>query len=164
MLFNPPRALVELPISRTPYAIITSLLSTRGPSGFYRGLSAFYVLCLKPSIQYSIYNRLKSAILDVTGGTEIGSAQAFLLGMISRAISTIAVFPYVRAKVMLQSSTSSKSTSILRMLFSLHEKDGVQGMFQGLGPELARGVLSAAVMLMVKERLTGVVRGLMSPK
>lgn len=94
---------------------------------------------------------------------ELSAAEAFLLGIIARTIATVAVFPYLRAKVMLQ-STSLKSTddskgkiSIPKMLIKMYENDGFMSLFQGLGPELTRGIFSAALMLMVKEKITGVV-------
>ena len=37
---------------------------------------------------------------------------------------------------------------------------GVWGLYQGIGPELTRGVFSAALMMMVKERIGVVVRGM----
>ena len=35
-------------------ALLCSMLSERGASGFYKGIEAYAVLCLKPAIQYII--------------------------------------------------------------------------------------------------------------
>ena len=32
---------------------------------FYRGLQAYYILCFKPALQYSIYEQIKSVILQM---------------------------------------------------------------------------------------------------
>jgi solute carrier family 25 (peroxisomal adenine nucleotide transporter), member 17 len=98
-----------------------------------------------------------------------------MIGMVSRNISTICIFPYIRAKVVLQttkttpsSSTSSTSSnhnkqtgcnsnsssiSIPQMLREMYEKEGFASWFRGLGPELMRGVLSSALMLMIKDQI-----------
>ena len=39
------------------------------------------------------------------------------------------------------------------MLLQTYTNDGLPGLYQGLGPEITRGVLSAALMMMVKERI-----------
>ena len=52
-------------------------------------------------------------------------------------------------------STSIGTTDVLRAEL---RRGGVLALFQGMGPELARGVLSAALMMMVKEKIVGTVR------
>ena len=39
----------------------------------------------------------------------------------------------------------------------MYENGGVASWYQGLGPELTRGVLSSAFMLMIKEQLSTLV-------
>lgn len=79
--------------------------------------------------------------------------------MLARTVSTIAIFPYVRAKVVLQTQNVGDSTkeSIPVMLHEMYTKGGLAAWFQGLGPELTRGVLSSALMLMIKEQITSLV-------
>lgn len=91
---------------------------------------------------------------------ELSAVEAFLLGIVARTIATVAVFPYLRAKVMLQSQKGGgKNTdnSIPLMLLKMYQAGGMKSLFQGLGPELTRGIFSAAFMLMVKEKITGIV-------
>lgn len=74
------------------------------------------------------------------------------MGMVARTVSTICIFPYIRAKVMLQTSAKANS-SIPQMLTEMYQKEGFASWFQGLGPELTRGVLSSAIMLMMKDQI-----------
>jgi hypothetical protein len=39
------------------------------------------------------------------------------------------------------------------MLTQTYKEDGFTALYQGLSPEITRGVLSAAIMMMVKERI-----------
>jgi hypothetical protein len=79
--------------------------------------------------------------------------------MVARTVATIAIFPYVRAKVVLQTQKVDDNTeeSIPVMLQKMYTKGGLAAWFQGLGPELTRGVLSSAFMLMIKEQITSLV-------
>jgi hypothetical protein len=218
----------HLPITLPIDAITTSIQTSSGGTAdvlgiwmmlwkersFYRGVQAYYILCFKPALQYSIYEQIKSVLVTTRRGKsrkgargnngseqQLSAGEAFLLGMFSRAIATLIVFPFVRAKVLLQkqsttkeeegqtsstttaknigqtsssSSSSSgitsicptvdkkpdhknegknKNTNIWEMLLQTYTNDGLPGLYRGLGPELTRGVLSAALMMTVKERI-----------
>ena len=141
------------------FFILSTLIKEKGMGGMYKGYQAFAVLCLKPSIQYTVYERIKAmVIVGKVGAKELSAAEAFLIGMVARTIATVATFPYVRAKVMMQAggeTACKKAGSIPEMLKAIYADEGLAGLFQGIGPELTRGVLSAAMMLMVKEKIYG---------
>jgi hypothetical protein len=64
---------------------------------------------------------------------------------------------------MLQSNNSNtsdggKKKTIPQMIAEQLSTGGVSGLYQGIGPELTRGVFSAALMMMVKERIGVVVK------
>lgn len=154
--------------NEAPMAILCNLLAA-GPSKMYKGIQAYTVLCLKPALQYTIFEQVKTAVVAGRVKKTLGAAEAFLLGMVARAISTVVVFPYLRAKVMLQtaknsasagddSSSQDKKTSILSLLGQMYQQGGLASWFQGLGPELTRGVMSAALMMMIKEKIGTIVK------
>jgi adenine nucleotide transporter 17 len=172
---------------------------------FYKGLSAYYLLCFKPALQYTVFEQVKAAWLQSknakTGGSHSGgnshqqsslsAAEAFLLGMVARTIATVAVFPFLRAKVVMQTRKTTTTTeadgtpdtngsssnnesngngspdssnnhknkdSLLTLLLETWQTKGLAGLYQGLGPELTRGIFSAALMLMIKEKIAVSVR------
>lgn len=157
------------------YALLCTMLSEKGLGGMYKGIQAYTILCLKPSIQYTVFEQVKRMILitrsknNPSHSMRKGSSQSltalesFLLGMIARAIATIAVFPFIRAKVLLQSGSikqrdnDGNQPDVFAMLLDMCRDGGVANLFQGLGPELSRGVLSAALMMMVKEKIAALV-------
>jgi solute carrier family 25 (peroxisomal adenine nucleotide transporter), member 17 len=176
-----------------PMKILLSMLSTDKPSAFYKGLSAYYLLCFKPALQYTIYEQVKKLVIqnrrknnyqqqngyNSTESASLSSIEAFVLGMVARAISTILVFPFIRAKVLLQarkksspelsdplsdSNTAATTPTTMDVLQQEWNQSGLSGLFQGLGPELTRGVFSSALMLMIKERIAEIVKGLLLPK
>lgn len=50
------------------------------------------------------------------------------------------------------------SMSALACLLYIYKKDGVGAVYRGVEMEVGRGVLSAGLMLMIKERLASTVR------
>lgn len=153
---------------QAPMAILLSMLNDKNVN-FYKGIQAYWLLCFKPALQYTVYERVKAWMVQHRSNKTLGAGESFLLGMIARTVSTILVFPFLRAKVLLQaqqrsssadtSSTPPAKTSITSLLLQLLQRDGFwAGWYQGLGPELTRGVLSAALMLMIKEQVAAVVR------
>ena len=98
------------------------------------------------------------------------AAEAFLLGMVARTIATMAVYPFVRAKVVMQSQKKQaqqqqpqdgeepSSPTLTTLLLDMYKSGGLPALYQGLGPELTRGVFSAALMLMIKEKINGAVK------
>uniref|UniRef100_A0A6S8YJ66 ADP,ATP carrier protein n=1 Tax=Ditylum brightwellii TaxID=49249 RepID=A0A6S8YJ66_9STRA len=162
------------------FALLSIMLSEKGIGGMYKGIQAYTVLCLKPAIQYTVFEQVKKVVLlsrARAGGradnNSLGAAEAFLLGMVARLAATIAVFPYLRAKVMLQSTKSStdnddvktttpaatqKNKGIPSMIAEMYASGGIGEMYRGIGPELTRGIFSAALMMMAKEKISEVVK------
>lgn len=232
---GPPRA-----SSPGVVATVRTIYQQQGPAGFYRGVVAYVVLCLRPAIQYTVFERLRAILLrgkakknprSPSAAAALSALEAFVLGAVARAIATLVVYPYIRAKVMAQAAagkaggsggcgnatrdetrgsqrpafippspplspsrsstpndftgeqtptqspnqrrgvvpTSSdldgnsreKPTAILvsepptmtESLVAVWQSEGIAGIYRGIKPELFRGMLSAAIMLMVKERI-----------
>lgn len=173
----------------------------------YKGIQAYYILCFRPALQYTIYEQIKGWILrqrrrrhyqstraatatqqpTSSSHEQLSASESFALGMLARTVATLFVFPFVRAKVRMQSNsssslsssefggesrccsnssnnntkdstTSSSSASIWQLLQTTYTSGGIASLYQGLGPELTRGVLSAALMMMVKEQISGGVK------
>jgi adenine nucleotide transporter 17 len=156
---------------RAPLKILLAMLSDKSRS-FYKGLSAYYLLCLKPALQYTVYEQVKTAWLKAKPRQTLTTAEAFLLAMVARAVATIAVFPFLRAKVLLQTQEqgsdegeeSEYKPNTLDVLRQQWDTQGLSGLFLGLGPELTRGVFSAALMLTIKERIAGSVQSMLAKK
>mmetsp|Transcript_10028 Transcript_10028/g.22453 ORF Transcript_10028/g.22453 Transcript_10028/m.22453 type:complete len:379 (-) Transcript_10028:295-1431(-) len=157
--------------NRGAFVLLGSILSTKGIGGFYKGIEAYTVLCLKPAIQYTVYEQVKQFVISARRvnahgkavvSDSLNAAEAFFLGMFARVIATMLTYPYLRAKVMLQSTYGNAKVkpTIPQMIGEQFASGGVWGMYQGIGPELTRGVFSAALMMMVKERIGVMVRAM----
>lgn len=164
---------ITMPIDCLTTAIQTSqkqnaftlLMTILKEGNMYKGIQAYYVLCFKPALQYTVFEQVKAVMLKSRKEKTLTASEAFLLGMFARSIATIAVYPFVRAKVIMQtrkkaqaSDSNVKDPTILTLLGDVYKTDGLGGLFQGLGPEITRGALSAALMMMVKEQISGGVK------
>jgi len=144
-------------ITRSSTPPLHSLIHRQGMNGMYKGIQAYVVLCFKPAIQYTVFEQVKRIILKGKQRTALTAPESFLLGMVARTVATVLVFPYVRAKVMLQTSSTQGESSIISLLAKMYREQGIRACFQGLGPELTRGIFSAALMLMIKEQIASLV-------
>ncbi|TYZ61218.1 hypothetical protein PybrP1_000754 [[Pythium] brassicae (nom. inval.)] len=155
--------------------IVRSVLEESGARGFYKGFQAYFVLCLQPAIQYTVFERVKDAYLRrfKQASKSLGALEAFVLGALARSVATLLLFPYIRAKVIVQSKkkaavAAAKKTDaagpssapkeeeeegIAGALQRVYTEEGALSLYRGLGPELTKGALSSAFMLMIKEKI-----------
>ena len=203
------------------------IVAEHGVGGLYGGAAAFVVLCMRPAIQFVCFERLKDAILRgrspcatgaAVGGRgapqQLSAVEAFACGAVARAVATVIIYPYIRAKVLAMTASKEKAraaveprvepgagtrnglggrngdeetggctsgsrgvggggsgggsgggagsitgrSSISSLLRVIVATDGVSGLYRGIGPELFRGMLSSAVMLMIKEQAEAATR------
>lgn len=133
------------------------------------------LLSLKPAIQLVVFEAMKKRFLraQLAASAQVATLSAgtaFVFGAIARAVSTLIVFPYMRAKFMLKNMSTSADDGAKKVnpLVGMHlallqvvQQQGFQGLYNGLPTELLRGVSSAALLMAVRERLTVRVLALM---
>lgn len=141
-----------------------------GWRGFYAGIDAYVILCGKPAIQYAVFETVKPWFL-LRGAKDLTALRAFLVGALSRAIATLVIYPYIRANAVLKGMLKDrdddkkvdttrrrvKLTTMSVLLYVLNAH-GPLALYQGLTPQLSRGVMSAALAMLVKERIASNVR------
>ncbi|POM72035.1 Mitochondrial Carrier (MC) Family [Phytophthora palmivora] len=137
--------------------ILRSIVKESGVGGLYKGLGAYFVLCLQPAIQYTVFERLKNMYLRKfkQASQALGALEAFVLGAIARSIATLVLFPYIRAKVLMQANKKKqpsvdleqdqsdtcvqpKKETIVSTLQRVYTEEGPLALYRGLGPELTR--------------------------
>lgn len=143
---------------------ISDLYNEGGLGAFFRGLAAQPVLCLQPAIQFTIWDNLKRIYFS---NTELSVGAAFRLGAFSRCVALCIIYPYLRAKTVLQTRKKEgkdQGNDILPVLRDIYRIDGFAGMYAGLLPELLRGVLSSALMMVLKEKIQAFTKGIIVRK
>ncbi|XP_060217649.1 peroxisomal adenine nucleotide carrier 1-like [Lycium barbarum] len=137
----------------------------------FDGLGISIILTSNPAIQYTAFDQFKQRILKkkmksnrgVESSPESLSAfSAFVLGAVSKCFATCITYPLIRCKVMIQSAESEAEDeaelkarkTISGSLHAIWKKEGLMGFFKGLQPQILKTVLSSALLLMIKEKIS----------
>ncbi|PON43938.1 Mitochondrial carrier protein [Trema orientale] len=141
-------------------------------SDAFDGLGISLLLTSNPAIQYTVFDQLKQRLLrekldkrDKGSSPEALSAfSAFVLGAVSKSVATFLTYPAIRCKVMIQaadpddegaSKPRPKSRKTLSgVSYAIWKSEGVLGFFKGLQAQIVKTVLSSALLLMIKEKIT----------
>ncbi|XP_059437887.1 peroxisomal adenine nucleotide carrier 1-like [Corylus avellana] len=141
-------------------------------SDAFDGLGTSLLLTSNPAIQYTVFDQLKQRLLKGNGNKAGNSSSpealsafsAFLLGAISKSIATFMTYPAIRCKVMIQAADSDddgtkkgqrKSKKTLPgVVYAIWRSEGVPGFFKGLHAQILKTVLSSALLLMIKEKIS----------
>ncbi|KAL2530473.1 Peroxisomal adenine nucleotide carrier 1 [Forsythia ovata] len=139
----------------------------------FDGLGISLLLTANPSIQYTVFDQLKQRLLkekmsknrdDVSSRAALSAFSAFVLGAVSKCIATCLTYPAIRCKVMIQTAESDEDEedkaqpdsrkTIPGALRAIWKKEGILGFFKGLQAQILKTVLSSALLLMIKEKIT----------
>ncbi|XP_068332845.1 peroxisomal adenine nucleotide carrier 1-like [Pyrus communis] len=142
----------------------------------FDGLGISLLLTSNPSIQYTVFDQLKQRLLrgqlSKRTGTKsspeaLSALSAFILGAVSKCIASCLTYPAIRCKVMIQAAeedeegsngAQSKSQKSQRTVsgafYAIWKREGLLGFFKGLQAQILKTVLSSALLLMIKEKIT----------
>ncbi|KAK8484263.1 hypothetical protein V6N11_057105 [Hibiscus sabdariffa] len=141
-------------------------------SDAFDGLGISLLLTSNPAIQYTVFDQLKQRLLEQkskkadhgSSPVVLSAFTAFLLGAISKSIATIITYPAIRCKVMIQAAEPDddkikrprpKSGKTVPGIVSvIWKSEGILGFFKGLDAQITKTVLSSALLLMIKEKIT----------
>lgn len=157
-----------------------------GVFGLWRGLKASLVLVVNPAITYGAYERLKESffpgktnlkpweafrmlpiqLTTVTPRVHLrcqtqADSVSLVLGAASKALATITTQPLIVAKVGLQSRPPPERNgkpfgSFVEVMKFIVEREGVLGLFKGIGPQILKGFLVQGILMMTKERYVSI--------
>ncbi|KAF5465661.1 hypothetical protein F2P56_015644 [Juglans regia] len=140
----------------------------------FDGIGISLLLTSNPSIQYTVFDQLKQRLLkgkpSQKTGTEsspeaLSAFSAFTLGAVSKCVATCLTYPAIRCKVMIQAAESDEDggnqeaeqktlKTVSGALYAIWKREGLLGFFKGLNAQILKTVLSSALLLMIKEKIT----------
>ncbi|KAH9682839.1 peroxisomal adenine nucleotide carrier 1 [Citrus sinensis] len=123
--------------------------------------------------QYTVFDQLKQRLLRRRLKRETGKEpspealpafSAFFLGALSKCVATFLTYPAIRCKVMLQAAESDEDginqapqrnkNTVSDALCSIWKREGPLGFYKGIQAQILKTVLSSALLLMIKEKIT----------
>ncbi|KAF5454010.1 hypothetical protein F2P56_023712 [Juglans regia] len=141
-------------------------------SDAFDGLGISLLLTSNPAIQYTVFDQLKQRLLkrkqneagNSLSSESLSAFSAFLLGAISKSIATFLTYPAIRCKVMIQAVDSNDDgtkkdrrkshKTVPGVLYAIWRSEGIAGYFKGLDAQILKTVLSSALLLMIKEKIS----------
>ncbi|OVA05495.1 Mitochondrial carrier protein [Macleaya cordata] len=142
-------------------------------SGAFDGLGISLLLTSNPAIQYTVFDQLKRRLLKGQRSQKIATESspealsafsAFVLGAVSKSIATCLTYPAIRCKVMIQAADPDDDgtkeaqpkdpKTLSSAIVAIWRREGLLGYFKGLQAQILKTVLSSALLLMIKEKIT----------
>lgn len=140
-------------------------------SDAFDGLSISLMLTTNPAIQYTVFDQLKNRVLannqtiaeKGVSPASLSAFMAFLLGAVSKSIATCLTYPAIRCKVIIQAEDTDEESSkklikspktVSSVLCGIWKQEGILGYFKGLHAQILKTVLSSALLLMIKEKIS----------
>ncbi|CAH9090374.1 unnamed protein product [Cuscuta epithymum] len=131
------------------------ILKEGGPRELYRGLTPSLIGVIPyAATNYCAYDTLQKAYKKIFKEEKIGNIETLLIGSMAAAISSTATFPLeVARKHMQVGAVSGRQVykNLIHALASILEKEGVPGLYKGLGPSCMKLVPAAGISFMCYE-------------
>ncbi|TYH61317.1 hypothetical protein ES332_D07G043500v1 [Gossypium tomentosum] len=133
---------------------VTKIVQAEGPGGLYKGLTPS-VMGVVPyaASNYFAYDTLRNAYKKAFKKEEIGNVMTLLIGSAAGAISSTATYPLEVARKQMQAGAISRRQchNMIQALTSIVEKEGMAGLYRGLGPSCMKLVPAAGISFMCYE-------------
>ena len=136
--------------------MIKKIFSEEGMSGFFKGIVPSLILTIVPVIQFTSYEVLKKIISDPSGN--ISTKNVVMISFLSKFISIMSNYPLMTLKTLYQSNSSLTNKEILEILKKVLHKEGIFGLYKGLGSKIFGSVLNDMILMLTYERLQSIVR------
>ncbi|GLJ31595.1 hypothetical protein SUGI_0634080 [Cryptomeria japonica] len=131
------------------------IIREEGPAELYRGLTPS-VIGVVPyaAANYFAYETLRKLYRKVTKKQQVGNLATLFIGSAAGAIASSATFPLEVARKQMQVGALSGRQvydNLFHALSSILEKEGVGGLYKGLGPSCMKLVPAAGISFMCYE-------------
>uniref|UniRef100_L7LY44 Putative peroxisomal membrane protein pmp34 n=1 Tax=Rhipicephalus pulchellus TaxID=72859 RepID=L7LY44_RHIPC len=142
---------------------LVQIARTEGLSALWASTLPSLVLVSSPSVQFMVYESLKRRA--GSAGVPLNGAVVFLIGAVSKVISTVATYPLqlVQAKLRYGCPPELANKNLLGILMHIARTQGVPGLYRGLEAKLWQTVLTAALMFVAYEKIVRFVMQILRP-
>jgi adenine nucleotide transporter 17 len=149
---------------------IQKIAKEEGVSALWSGATASLWLVSNPTLLFVLYNSLRKALIRVRKTNNLSALEFFLLGAISKSISTVLTYPIqlaqyrMRTKKEDSSSQKERFSNLFSCLIYIVKNDGPLGLFHGLNVKLLQTVLMSAFHFLCYEKIMTIIYALLGVK
>jgi len=143
---------------------ISTIYREEGIAGFYKGISASYWGCAEGCLQFVVYEKIKTNLLQKENAkrasqglpptNRLPKRTYFISAAFSKGIAAIATYPHEVARTRLREQARSgvfKYSGMWKCLQIIAQEEGRQGLYAGMGVHLAKVVPNSAIMFLTYE-------------
>ncbi|KAF3453680.1 hypothetical protein FNV43_RR04121 [Rhamnella rubrinervis] len=148
------RLTIQRGVYKNFFDAFLKIVREEGPAELYRGLTPSLIGVIPyAATSYFAYDTLRKAYKKAFNQEEIGNVSTLLMGSAAAAISSGATFPLEMARKHMQAGAFNgrQYKNMLHALVSILERDGVLGLYRGLGPSYLKLVPAAGISFMCYE-------------
>ncbi|KAJ6576652.1 mitochondrial carrier domain-containing protein [Mycena vulgaris] len=160
--------------------VAREIIDEEGVGGLWLGIKPGLVLTVNPAITYGVFERVKGLFIaaQLKAGTsdKISPGLSFLIGALSKTLATVVTYPYIMAKVRIQTRSADEEEAVIEhtdlpvahkphhdhsklkhpgaidILAQVLKKEGPVGWYRGMAAQITKAVLSQALLFMSKEQ------------
>ncbi|CAO1613255.1 unnamed protein product [Parajaminaea phylloscopi] len=138
---------------------IQHIIKTDGVTALWRGIGPALFLVINPILQYTAFEQLKNLLVNSRLKRGVSASLTdfdfFILGALSKLFATGLTYPQVLVKSRQQagSGPSKSKRNFFGELAEIVKREGISGLYRGLGPKLTQSVLTAAILFSSQARL-----------
>ncbi|KAJ7104004.1 mitochondrial carrier domain-containing protein [Mycena belliarum] len=176
-----PKALIDGQVDDDSFlGVAREIIDEEGVGGLWLGIKPGLVLTVNPAITYGVFERVKGLIIaaQIKAGTsdKITPSLSFLVGALSKTLATVVTYPYIMAKVRIQTRSADEEEALIEhvdppiphkahhdhsklkhpgaldILAQVLQKEGPTGWYRGMAAQITKAVLSQALLFMSKEQ------------
>ncbi|RPA80565.1 mitochondrial carrier [Ascobolus immersus RN42] len=153
---------------------IAEIYFQHGLPGFWAGYSATLALTINSSLTFLLYEYLK-LLIPAKDRTNPNKKQSFLLGALSKAISTSITYPLSVAKTRAQigspirpdhkiyslaeyrdwirtaAGKKRRGENIIEIMMKMAKEEGVGSLYSGIEADILKGFFSHGITMLIKE-------------
>ncbi|PON88974.1 Mitochondrial carrier protein [Trema orientale] len=133
---------------------LSKIIREEGAAELYRGLVPSLIGVIPyAATNYFAYDTLRKAYKRASNKEEIGNVTTLLMGSAAAAISSCATFPLEVARKQMQAGAFNgrQYKNLLHALLSILEREGIPGLYRGLGPSCMKLVPAAGISFIRQE-------------
>lgn len=148
------RLTVQRGVYKNLFDAFIKIVQEEGPAELYRGLTPSVIGVIPyAATNYFAYDTLRKAYKKVFKKEDVENLATLLIGSAAGAISSSATFPLEVARKHMQAGAINgrQYNNMLHALLSILEKEGVPGLYKGLGPSCLKLVPAAGISFMCYE-------------
>ncbi|KAJ7707533.1 adenine nucleotide transporter [Mycena rosella] len=160
--------------------VAREIVDEEGVGGLWLGIKPGLVLTVNPAITYGVFERVKGLFIaaQIKAGTseKLSPGLSFLIGALSKTLATVVTYPYIMAKVRIQTRSADEDEALvehtapptphashhdhsklkhpgaLDILAQVWQREGPVGWYRGMAAQITKAVLSQALLFMSKEQ------------